>query len=159
MNRLSEVAKRFRERRKASRVGIVGLVVALLAFAGAALAPWVVEALEPQRKPFDEVVVDGALKIKDRFIAKIKGEAFAEAPEPQRWSWANAYPAFVVAAAVLAMALGIVDFVRAGDARLNGATVTVGLAAIILQYFVVVAVLLLLFLLVGFVLTLLGIDL
>ena len=55
--------------RKITRVGIAGLVIALLALAAAALSPWAVDALEPEKKPMDQVAVEVAGRIKDRLAA------------------------------------------------------------------------------------------
>ena len=59
----------------------------------------------------------------------------------------------------LAMCVGVVGFVRREDGRLSAATVTVGLAAIVFQFFLLFAAALLLLLLVVIVLSALGIGL
>ena len=144
------------ERRKITRVGIFGLVVALLALAGAALSPWAVDALEPDDRPIDEVAVDVAGRIKDRLAARAKGQEYVAPAGPRRTNWAKWYKGGVVAAGVLGVCIGVVGLVARHDGRLNSAAVAVGASAIVLQYALIIAAALLLILLVGLVLSVIG---
>lgn len=145
--------------RRSTRFGVVGLIVALFALVAAVLSPWIVEALEPEAKPIDEVAVDAAVRIKDRLAAKIKGEEFVEPPaENLPFDWAKWFPAGIICLGVFAMCCGTVGFVRREDIRINGSAVTIGLAAIVFQYFLLIAAALILILLIGIVLSALGIS-
>ncbi len=145
---------------KASRCGIAGLAVALVALVAAVLSPWILDAIEPQSKPIDEVAVDAAVKLKDRLVAKAKGEEYVPPPpEKTTFDLSKWYPAGTISLGLCAMCFGIIGFVRHEDVRVNGSAVTVGLAAILFQYFLLIAAALILILLIGIVLSALGIDL
>ena len=142
--------------RKVTRAGVAGLVIGLLALVAAALSPWAVGALEPERKPIDQVAVEVAGRIKDRLAAKAKGQEYVAPAEPRGVDWAKWYPAGVVAAGILAVCIGVVGLVAGHDGRLNSATVAVGASAVILQYALLIAAALLLILLVGLVVSAVG---
>jgi hypothetical protein len=146
------------ESRRPARFGVVGLVVALFALVAAVLSPWIVEALEPEAKPIDKLAVDAAVRIKGRLAAKIKGEEFVEPPEKVPFDWAKWFPAGTISLGVFAMCCGTVGFVRREDIRINGSAVTIGLAAIVFQYFLLIAAALILILLIAIALSALGIS-
>jgi hypothetical protein len=133
-------------------------VVALVALAAAAMGPWVVDALEPERKPVDEVAADVVGRVKDRLAARAKGREYVAPAEPKRVNWAWWYNGGVVAAGVLAVGIGVVGLVLRHDGRLNSATVAVGASAVVFQYAIVIAAVLLLLLLVGLVFAAFGGD-
>ncbi len=145
------------ETRRRFRFGGVGLIVALFAFAAAVLSPWIVEAVEPA-KPIDEVAVDIAVRIKDRLVAKAKGKEFVPPPAETR-TFAVWYPAGTISLGVFAMCCGVIGFVRHEDLRINGSAVSIGIAAIVFQYFLILASVVILLLLVGLILSALGISL
>ena len=138
---------------KITRVGVAGLVIALLALAAAALSPWAVDALEPERKPIDEVAVEVAGRIKDRLAAKAKGKEYVPPAEVRRVNRAKWYSGGVVGAGVLAVCIGVVGLVARHDGRLNSATVAVGASAVAFQYVLMLAAALLVILLVGLILS------
>ena len=142
--------------RKITQLGVAGLVIGLLALAGAALSPWAVGALEPEKKPIDQVAVEVAGRIKDRLAAKAKGQAYVAPAEPRGVDWSKSYTFGVVAAGVLAVCIGVVGLVAHHDGRLNSATVAVGASAVVFQYALMIAAALLLILLVGLVLSAIG---
>ena len=142
--------------RKITRVAVAGLVIGLLALAAAALLPWAVGALQPERKPIDQVAVEVAGRIKDRLAAKAKGREYVAPAEARGADWSKWYPAGVVAAGVLAICIGVVGLVAHHDFRLNSATIAVGASAVVFQYALMVAAALLLLLLVGLVLSAVG---
>lgn len=145
--------------RRITAPSVAGLAIALVALVGAVLSPWIVGALEPKAKSIDEVAVDIAVRFKDRLAAKVKGKEFVPPPEPKGFEWSKWYPAGTVSLGALAMCVGVVGFVRREDGRLSAATITVGLAAIVFQFFLLLAAALLLLLLVAIVLSALGIHL
>ena len=142
--------------RTITRIGIAGLVVAVLALAAAALSPWAVEALEPEKKPIDQVAVEVAGRIKDRLAAKAKGQEYVAPVEPRLTNWAKWYSGGVVGAGVLAVCIGVIGLVARHDGRLGSATIAVGASAVVFQYALMLAAALLLILLVGLVLSALG---
>ena len=145
---------------ESSRCGIAGLAISLVALVAAVLSPWILDTIEPQSKPIDEVAVDVAVKIKDRLIAKAKGEEYVPPPtEKPRFKLSKWYPAGTISLGLCAMCCGIIGFARHEDARVNGSAVTVGLAAILFQYFLLIAGALIIILLIAIVLSALGINL
>lgn len=142
--------------RKITHVGIAGLFIAILALAAAALSPWAVDALEPEKKPIDQVAVEVAVRIKDRLAAKAKGQEYV-APVPSKGvDWSKWYTASVIGAGVLAVCIGVVGLVAHHDGRLNSATIAVGASAIMFQYVLMIAAALLLILLIGLLLSAIG---
>jgi hypothetical protein len=140
-------------RRKITRIAIAGLVLALLALAAATLSPWAIDALQPEKKPLDQVAVEVATRIKDRLAAKAKGQEYLPPAEPKKTDPSKWYTPSVIAAGVLALCIGIVSLVAHHDARLNAATIVVAASAIIFQYALMIAATLLLILLIGLILS------
>jgi len=138
--------------RRSARFGVIGLVVALFALVAAVLSPWIVGALEPEAKPIDQIAVDAAIRIKDRLAAKIKGEEFvAPPPEEKQFDFGKWFPAGTITLGVFAICCGTIGFVRHEDLRMNGSAVTIGLAAIVFQYFLLIAAALIVILLIAIV--------
>ena len=142
--------------RTVTRMGIFGLVIALLALAAAALSPWAVEALEPVKKPIDQVAVEVAGQIKDRLTAKVTGREYVAPVAATGVNWSKIYTASVVGGGVLAICIGVVGLVAHHNGRLNSATIAVGASAILFQYALMIAAALLLILLVGVILSAIG---
>ncbi len=138
-------------KRPATRVGVAGLVIGLLALAAAVLSPWAVRALEP-RPPVDELAVDLAGRIKDRLAAKAKGQPYVAPAEPRRFGSGDWYIVGVLALGTIAVGVGVVGLAFGHDVRLNAVAVAVGAAAIVFQYALLLAAAVLIILLVGFIL-------
>lgn len=143
-------------RRKITLVGMAGLTIGLLALAAAVLSPWLVDALEPDRKSVDQVATERAVSIKDRIARHFKGEKPAPPPEPEAATWSKRIPFGVTAAGMLAICIGVVGLVARHDGRLNTSTIAVGSAAIVFQYVLIVAAAILVILLIGVILSSLG---
>ena len=137
-----------------------GLVIGFIAFIAAVLSPWIMDSIAPSSKTIDEVAVDVAVNIKDRLVAKAKGQAFVpktkdvKALNLRRW-----YPGTTIGIGVLGICLGVVGYTRHENSRMSASAVTVGLAAIVFQYFLILAMAIILILLIGFILNTLGVDL
>jgi hypothetical protein len=145
---------------KRSIVGGVGLTLAFLGLIAAIKSPWVIDAIEPDRKPIDEAAVEVAVKIKDRLIAKAKGETYVPPVQVETGlNIAKWYPAGTISLGLCGICLGIGGFCRHEDIRITGSSVAVGLAAIIFQYFLLIAAAIIFFMLVGLILSAIGIDL
>jgi hypothetical protein len=137
-----------------------GLAIAFIALIAAVMSPWILDSISPPTKTIDEVAVDVAVNIKDRLVAKAKGQEFVaktqndKTPSLRRW-----YPPTTIGIGLLGMCLGIVGFTRHENTRISAAAVAVGLAAIMFQYFLLLAAAIILVLLIGVILNALGIDL
>ena len=143
-----------------SILGGVGLAFALLGLVAAIMSPWLLDAIEPERKPIDEAAVEVAVKIKDRLIAKAKGQEYIAPIETETgFDIAKWYPAGTIALGLCGICFGVGGFCRHENLRITGSSVTVGLAAIIFQYFLLLAAAIIFFMLVGLILSALGIEL
>jgi hypothetical protein len=137
-----------------------GLAIGFIALFAAVMSPWILDTISPPTKTIDEVAVDVAVNIKDRLVAKAKGQEFvakakdSKTPSIRRW-----YPHVTIGIGLLGMCLGIVGFTRHESTRMSASAVTVGLAAIVFQYFLLLAAAIILILLNGVILNALGIDL
>jgi hypothetical protein len=125
---------------------------ALLSLLAATLSPWMIHWIDPQPRAIDEVAVEVVSRIKDRLVAKARGEPYIAPAEPDRFDAAQWYAGCVIAAAGLAICVGVIGLVCRHHARLNTAIVAVAAAAIVFQYMLILAAALLLVLLVGLVL-------
>ncbi|WP_068141289.1 hypothetical protein [Roseimaritima ulvae] len=145
---------------KRSIVGGIGLAFALLGLVAAIMSPWIIDVLEPGRKPIDEAAVEVATKIKDRLIAKAKGDEYIPPVETETgFDIGKWYPAGTIALGLCGICFGIGGFCRHEDLRITGSSVTVGLAAIVFQYFLLLAAAIIFFMLVAIILSALGIEL
>jgi hypothetical protein len=145
---------------KRSIVGGIGLVFALLGLVAAILSPWIVDAIEPERKSIDEAAAEVATKIKDRLVAKAKGQEYIPPIETETgFDITKWYPAGTIALGLCGICFGVGGFCRHEDLRITGSSVTVGLAAIVFQYFLLLAAAIIFFMLVWLFLSALGIEL
>ncbi|TWU47147.1 hypothetical protein Poly51_49450 [Rubripirellula tenax] len=143
-----------------SLVGGAGLAFALLGLVAAIMSPWIIDAIEPERKPIDEVAVEFATKIKDRLVAKAKRQEYVSPVEANTgFNVAKWYPAGTIALGLCGICLGVGGFCRHEDLRITGSSVAVGLAAIVFQYFLLLAAAIIFLMLVGIILSAMGIDL
>jgi hypothetical protein len=147
---------------KSATWSTIGLAAAFVALAFAVLSPWIIDAIVPKedRKPIDEVAVEVATRIKDRLVAKAKGEEFVVKPAAETSTDLGKWvPPATIGIGLLGVCLGVVGFTRHESARMSASAVAVGLAAIVFQYFLLMAAAIILILLIGFILSALGIDL
>ncbi|MCS7465757.1 hypothetical protein NZK35_03590 [Stieleria sp. ICT_E10.1] len=143
-----------------SPVAGVGLVLAICGLVAAVLSPWILDAIEPERKPMDEVAVEFATKVKDRLIAKAKKQEYVPPVDADEgFDVAKWYPAGTIALGLCGICCGVGGFCKHEDLRIAGSSVAVGLSAIFFQYFLLLAATILFILLVGIVLSAMGIDL
>ena len=147
----TDAAARIKPKRRVDKLGWIGLGLSLAALLGAVLSPWVVDWLEPDPKPIDQVAVDVAVKVKERLSAKLNGQESGTVVQRSSNSWSTTYPASVVGLGAIAVCLGIVGFVGRLDPRVSSATVAIGASAILFQYFLLLAGAVLVILLVGIV--------
>ncbi len=139
---------------------VFGLVIGFIALVAAVMSPWIMDSISPPTKTIDEVAVDVAVNIKDRLVAKAKGQEFvAKAKDDKTPNLGRWYPPTTIGIGLLGMCLGVVGFVRHESTRMSASAVTVGLAAILFQYFLLLAAAIILILLIGVILNALGVDL
>lgn len=145
---------------KRSIVGGLGLAFALLGLVAAVMSPWIMDAIAPEQKPIDEVAVEVATKIKDRLVAKAKGQEYVPPDEAETGlDIAKWYPAGPLALGLCGICLGVGGFCRHENMRITGSSVAVGLTAIVFQYFLLLAATIIFVMLVVLVLAAMGIEL
>lgn len=145
---------------KSATWSVSGLVIGFIALVAAVMSPWILESVSPPTQSIDEVAVDVAVNIKDRLVAKAKGQEFvAKAKDDKPPSLRRWYPPVTIGIGLLGMCLGIVGFTCHESTRVSASAVTVGLAAIVFQYFLLLAAAIIFILLIGVILNALGIEL
>lgn len=150
----------FQVKSRSATWSVSGLAIGFIGLFAAVMSPWILDSISPPSKTIDEVAVDVAVNIKDRLVAKAKGQEFvAKAKDDKTPSLRRWYPPITIGLGLLGMCLGIVGFIRHEGTRMSASAVTVGLAAIVFQYFLLLAGAIILILLIGLILTALGIDL
>lgn len=129
----------------------------MVAFLLAAMSPWVAPAFEPEHLEIEDQAVDVVIAFKEKLAARLKGE---EAPPKKQWDpkSVNWYPASAVAIGGLAVCIGVVGYVRGEDQRINLSAVLLAAGAILLQYFILLAAVVLFVLLLGVILSALGVT-
>ncbi len=146
--------------RRSASWSTFGLAIAFVALIAAVMSPWILDSISPPAKTIDEVAVDVAVNIKDRLVAKAKGQEFVvKSKNDVTSSLRQWYPPTTIGIGLLGMCLGVIGFTRHESTRVSAAAVTVGLAAIMFQYFLLLAAAIILILLIGVILNALGIEL
>ena len=108
----------------------------------------------------DEVAVEFATKVKDRLIAKAKNQEYVPPVEKDEgFDFEKWYPVGTISLGLCGICFGVGGFCKHEDGRIAGSSVAVGLAAIVFQYFLILAATIILILLVAVVLSALGIEL
>lgn len=118
-----------------TRLGLVGLVIALIGFMAAVIGPYAGDALRPPPRPVDEVVAGTAGKLKDRLVAKLKGKPYVPpvvAPPPRDWS--KVYDVCVSALGAVTVGIGVIGWVRYDNRRLALVTIALGAGTILMHY-------------------------
>jgi len=143
----------------------LGLVFGIVAFLLAALSPWAVAAFADQQprapaEPEEEVdlVKEVAQAVKRKLRDKLRGEKEEEEgigleieigdppDEPREINWTTAIP---IGVGAIGVCLGVGGFVRSEDPRLSMAASGLSLAAMILQYFLIITAVILAILVLG----------
>ena len=124
-------------------LGVVGTIVGLVAL-GVAIFHFFLGPIEPP-PPLGEVLAEVASDLKDALAAKLQGGD--PQPQPTDFGPDRLVDALVIALGFVALALGVVGFVRREEWRPNGTAITLGSAAIAFQFAIaIVAVIVALFL-------------
>lgn len=137
-------------------LGTIGTLFGCLAIIAAVLPTWVLPHVLPP-EPADKIVVEVAQKIKDRVIAKAKGEEYQE--PARKTDWYSVFSTLAVTLGVLALVLGAISFVAHEPWRFAAAAGALGTGAIIFQFSLLVAGALIAILLIAVILNVLGIAL
>lgn len=141
---------------KTRTISLIGVVFGLLAL-GAALLHFWLGPLE-RTPPLDEVVAEQALKIKARVLAKLTGAASQEPPEPRTRSLDAWIDVLTVSFGFVAIACGVIAFIRREDKRATASAVLLGLGAIGFQFLALALGVIVLVILIGAVLSSLGLS-
>lgn len=126
-------------KRKRKTWAVVGIVIGFLALASAFLSPWIAEAIDPPPKPTEEVAVDLAVRLKEAAEARIKGEQYQPKTTVEKEKPPSHYlPPAVIAAGMLAVAFGLVSFLVGETKTFAGIAVTLGVAAAVVQWSIII---------------------
>ncbi|MBK5968794.1 MULTISPECIES: hypothetical protein [Thiorhodovibrio] len=141
---------------KTRTISLIGVVFGLLALGSALLHFWL-GPLEPT-PPLDEVVAEQAVKIKARVVAKLTGEALQEKPEPRTRSLDAWIDVLTVSFGFVAIACGVIAFIRREDRRATASAVLLGVGAIGFQFLALALGVIVLVILIAAVLSSLGLS-
>ncbi len=136
------------------KFGIIGGVLGLMAF-GLALFLFFAGPVG-ETKPLEEEAVDFALKIKDVVVAKVKGVEYTAKEPGNQWGINRTLELVVIGLGFAAVVFGAIGVLTHGDKRANSLAIGIGAAAIVFQFFVVLAGALVFLMLIFIVLSFLG---
>ena len=131
-------------------LGIIGTVIGLAAL-GVAIFHFFLGPIEPPR-PLGAVVAEIASELKDAVAAKLEGREYAPESEPAPVGPDRIVDTAVIALGFIALAFGVVGFVRREAWRPSGTAIALGSAAIAFQFAIVVVGAILAILLIGYIL-------
>jgi hypothetical protein len=127
------------------RLGMIGCIVGLLAFAAAVLPHWVLPVLYPP-PPADQVIVDIGHSLKQRLVARAKGVEY-QAPKQEKSTGSLLSVDFSTAAVslgLLAILMAVLAIFFREEMLLAGVSAALGVAAIAAEmWFFAFAILLL----------------
>jgi len=135
--------------------GFIGTLLGSLGMLAAATPVWILPVLQPP-EPIAKVVVDSAKEIKDRLLAKAQGKEYQEPRRPA--DLYQIFPAVAVTLGVLALACAGVSTLQREPRRFAVVSATLGAAAIVFQFSLLVVGVLLIALVVAAVLGELGVG-
>ena len=116
-------------------VGLVALFFGMLALTGSVGHFW----LGPIETPpaLEDTIADEAVKIRDRVVARLKGDVTTSERISSRWGADRIALTSIAGLGVLAILLGVVGFVRHESVRVVGSAVALGGSALALQYLII----------------------
>lgn len=122
--------------KKKASFGLAALILGMVAFAGSVGHFW----LGPIAPPpvLEDTIADKAVKIRDRVVAKLKGDTTSSpARAASAWDADRTALAAIACTSVLAILLSVVAFVRHEPIRMVGGAAALGGSALALQYLVI----------------------
>ncbi len=146
---------------KNQNFAVMGLVIALLAFSLSVTTPWILNEFAPPAPTLEDVAVEKALSIKEKLINAIKVVEKAEAVPPKEnpKHWTDYWSLIIILIALGGIVNGVLGFVKSDNRWIGGTAIGFGILAIVAQYMLIALAVIILILLVGTILSSLGIDL
>ena len=129
------MSKTERNSRGSITFGLVGLILGMMALTGSVGHFW----LGPLETPpaLEDTIADEAMKIRDKVVARLKGDATTAKVVPSRWGPDRVALAVIAGASLLAILFGVIGFVRHEPLRIVGSAAILGGSALALQYLIV----------------------
>jgi hypothetical protein len=115
-----------------NRLGMTGCIVGLLALFAAVLPVWVLPVFFPP-PPIEQVIVDTGQRLKDRIVARAKGEQYKPVKAAVHDPLSQGLTVASVALGLLAIALAVFAMFRREERRFAGTAVALGVGAIAFQ--------------------------
>lgn len=122
------------DRKRPRKLALTGVLLGLLAFAGAVFHFFGGPIEEPPT--IEAYVADKATSMKEALAAKARGEEYEPPAAADGYDADDIADMAIVGGGVLAVALGVFGFVNREDRRPSGAALVLGAAAITFQFIV-----------------------
>lgn len=121
--------------KKKASFGLVALILGMVAFAGSVGHFWLGPIDAPPK--LEDTIADEAVKIRDRVVAKLKGDTSSSTSAASDWEADRTALAAIACTSVLAILLSVIAFVRHEPLRIVGSAAVLGSSALALQYLVI----------------------
>ena len=119
---------------------LIGLAFSLFAFSLSATTPWILDAVSPpQTESLEDLAVEKAISIKDKFVKGLKGEEFREQQVDEPKHWSDYWFLIVIGLSTVAVIFSAIGFVRKEQDRMSVLGLIIGVLAIVAQYALIFA--------------------
>lgn len=124
-----------KETNNPNKIGIIGTILGLFALGMAIFHFWYGPI--DKQPALEDAVAEQALKIKDRVIAKLKGDKSTIYAPKRKYSKDDIFDFFTLLFGFSAIMLAVVSFIKREDKRACGSAVLLGVGAITFQFLTV----------------------
>lgn len=121
--------------RKTASFAWVALILGMVALAGSVGHFWLGPIDVPPK--LEDTIADQAVKIRDRVVAKLKGDTSPPTTTVSTWDADRTALATIACTSVLAILLSVIAFVRHEPIRMVGGAAVLGGSALALQYLII----------------------
>lgn len=118
-----------------ARFALIALFAGMLALTGAVTHFWL-GPIDPPPK-LEDTIADQAVRIRDKVVARLKGEEASKEVAEVKWSADKIAMASIACISLLAILLSVIGFVRHEPLRMVGCATALGGIALALQYFII----------------------
>ena len=129
---MSEIAK---TNKGSATFAVVALIFGMIALTGSVGHFWLGPIEAPPK--FEDTIADEAVKIRDKVVAKLKGDTSASERTTSSWGPDRIAMAAIACSSLLAILLAVVGFVRHEPLRIVGSAAVLGGSALALQYLII----------------------
>ena len=119
---------------------LIGFAFSLFAFSLSVTTPWILDAVSPpQTESLEDLAVEKAISIKDKFVKGLKGEEFREQQVDEPKHWSDYWFLIVIGLSTVAVIFSAIGFVRKEQDRMSVLGLIIGVLAIVAQYALIFA--------------------